>query len=388
MPQKFEKQFVERFIFSDAERVTVYKVTSLTTQEIFAEVLNTFNRNSTQDILVLIVHVDNVPLMAINHMRVLIEEEEALSSADKHNNVKLYVVLVHFSPQHFFNHCYPSYFLNGWDHYYLDTFGLGYASVNIHKWFSESYIHYDDKSPTSFMDPKFLHGLLEEAIPVVAPRIDLQDIKGHELPSSEKNSLLRKFLSVSEVGQLIGELFHRYWEPSVMTDISDKVSKLGQCEFSFSITDSVNTIIRSSAWDFLLYIFSLMNEYQVVNIVVSSGEKSAIKNLALNILSMYPIPKDLSELKIQSIRFDQINSRTHRSTISFSFPFFLFVYDIVEEMLSRCWQDTNSLVEAVVRKKTRTQSAPNLKQIQAEFVDNLENLLHNKPVSFAIHVTA
>ena len=385
MPQKIDEQFVERFIFSNAEIVNVYKVTSLTTQETFAKVLDTFNRNSMQGILVLIVHVDDVPLMAINHMRVLIEEKEAFSS--KQNHEKLYVVLVHFSPQYFFNHCYPSYYLNGWDHYYLDTIGLGYASVNIHKWFSECYIHHDDKSPTSFMEPKFLLGLLEKAIPVVAPRIDLRARKGHKLSSSEKNSLLYKFLSVSEVGQLVGELFRRYWEPSVMTDISDKVSKLGRCEFSFSITDSINTIIRSSVCDFLLYVLSLMNEYQVVNIVINSGEKLAIKNLTLNILSMYPIPKDLSELKIQSIRFDQINSRTYRSTMSFNFPFFLFVYDIVEEMLSQCWQDTKSVVEAVVRKKVRTRSAPNL-EIQAEIVDTLENSLHNKAVSLAFYVTA
>ena len=377
---------MERFIFSDTERVILYKVTSLTTQEIFAELLNRFNRNRTQDILVLIVNVDDVPLMAINHMRVLIEEKEAFSS--EQNNVKLYVVLVHFSPQYFFNHCYPSYYLNGWDHFYLDTFGLDYASVDIHKWFSQCYIHCDDKTPTSFMEPTFLLGLLKDALPIVAPCIDLRDIKGHKLSSRDKNSLLHEFLSVRGIGQLLGELFRRYWEPSVMTDISDKVSKLGRCEFSFSITDSVNTIIRSSACDFLLYILSLMNEYQVVNIVVCSGEKLAIKNLALNILSMYPIPKDLSDLKIQSIRFGQINSRTHCSTISFSFPFFLFVYDIVEELLSKCWRDTKSLVEPVVRKRTRTQSAPKLEQIQTEIVDTLENLLHNKTVSFVLHVTA
>ena len=360
-------------------------MTSLTTQEIFAELLNTFNHNRTQDILVLILNVDDVPLMAINHMRVLIEEKEAFSS--EQNNVKMYVVLVHFSPQYFFNHCYPSYFLNGWDHYYLDTIGLGYASVDIHKWFSHCYIHRDDKTPTSFMEPIFLPGLLKDSLPVVAPHIDLRDIKGHKVSSRDKNSQFHEFLSDKGVSQLLGDLFCRYWEPSVMTDISEKVSKLGQCEFSFSITDSVNTIIRSSACDFLLYILSLMNEYQVVNIVVSSGEKSAVKSLTLNILSMYPIPKDLSELKIQSIRFDQITSRTHHST-RFSFPFFLIVYDIIEEMLSKFWQDTKTLVEAVVGKKTRTQSAPNLEQIQMEIVDTLESLLLNKAVSFAFHVTA
>ena len=52
---------------------------------------------------------------------------------------KLFVLLLHFPPSMFFDACYPSLFLRGWNHYYLDTIGhtpsLTPGVVNIEEWF-------------------------------------------------------------------------------------------------------------------------------------------------------------------------------------------------------------------------------------------------------------
>ena len=56
----------------------------------------------------------------VNHLRVMVEEEEVQSSS---RNKKLFVLVLHFPPAMFFDSCYPSLFLRGWNHYYLDSIG-------------------------------------------------------------------------------------------------------------------------------------------------------------------------------------------------------------------------------------------------------------------------
>lgn len=72
----------------------------------------------------------------INHLRVMIEEAE--TQAPPISN-KLFVVLLHFPPAMFFDACYPSLFLRGWSHYYLDSIGhspiLHPGTLDIEEWF-------------------------------------------------------------------------------------------------------------------------------------------------------------------------------------------------------------------------------------------------------------
>lgn len=71
----------------------------------------------------------------INHLRVMIEEAESQASISN----KLFVVLLHFPPAMFFDACYPSLFLRGWSHYYLDSIGhspiLHPGTLDIEEWF-------------------------------------------------------------------------------------------------------------------------------------------------------------------------------------------------------------------------------------------------------------
>ena len=73
----------------------------------------------------------------VNHLRVMIEEAEAQSPPT--STSKLFVLLLHFPPAMFFDACYPTLFLRGWNHYYLDTIGhesvLHHGQLDIKEWF-------------------------------------------------------------------------------------------------------------------------------------------------------------------------------------------------------------------------------------------------------------
>ena len=66
----------------------------------------------------------------------MIEETETQAMPIHH---KLFVLLLHFPPAMFFDNCYPSLFLQGWSHYYLDSIGdcptINPGTINIEEWF-------------------------------------------------------------------------------------------------------------------------------------------------------------------------------------------------------------------------------------------------------------
>ena len=61
----------------------------------------------------------------------MIEEAELHSSSNGTANTKVFVVLIHFPPARLLTKepCYPALFLQGWDHFYLDTIADGALTI-------------------------------------------------------------------------------------------------------------------------------------------------------------------------------------------------------------------------------------------------------------------
>ena len=369
-----KKEFIQEHVFPDAKKLTVFKITSFTTHKSITELVKGFVAPvHVQEVLLLVANIEDVPINAINHIRIIIEENETI---EKLKFPKLIVLLMHFPPQYFFNHCYPSYFLQGWNHYYLDTISPGSktASIDIQRWFSECFSETNSGvgATGSFMKLEYVNNLLKEALPLVSLHISLRD-KGDELPATTKNHYLSEILFDRGVDRVIFELFTTYWQPDVMIDKSEKASSLAcSCESSLSITDAVNTIIKTSLYDFLLYVLSLLNDCQAIMLVVSSDRGSEIEKLVLKILMNYPyIPKNLSEVKMQSVQLGKLTGENSNSSLEFNFPFFNCVYDIVEELLNQSRRDVASKLNLSVDREGWNM-ATDIKDIQEIMVDLLE----------------
>ena len=366
--------FVQDFIFPDIEKLQIFTITMSTTQKKLSQKLNSFiQKPYYKEILLLVVNVEEVSLDKINHIRVMIEEFEV----PKLLSHKLFVLLLHFPPRLFFSQFYLSYFLHGWDHYYLDTAGpeSTSTSINIQKWFSQCCTEPDTiVAPGSVIETGYLHNLLSEALPLVAPHISLKGCSDTELAANEslgtKLNVLNELLFTRGMDEIIFSHFSSYWTPSVMVAITEQASLLQKS--ALSITDAVNTTIKSNFHDFLLYILSLMNDCQAIMIVIHSDVKSPIEELALNVVSKYPIPRNLSELKMQSVQIDMLCGRQHGLQPRLEFPFFHFVYDKVEELLYQ------------LRRKLENKSSDTQTKIYRTLVDGLEILLSNKVSHYLI----
>ena len=218
-----KRKFIQQYVFPEPNKLTVFKITILSTQKAITDLVRKFyNPLNDDEVLIIIANVEDVPLEAINHIRITIEENEPHK---KLGFPKVIVLLIHFPPQQFLNHCYPSYFLQGWDHYYLDTAAPGTTSINIEKWFNDCCIDSNTKK-SSFIELEFVDILIKEALPLVAPQITLRDSRDCKLSASETNHCLSEILFKRGVNRVIFDLFLTYWKPSVIIDVSEQASNL------------------------------------------------------------------------------------------------------------------------------------------------------------------
>ena len=378
---------LQQYPFEEPEKLSVFKINNFSTQKAISDVLHKFYdpNNDDKEVLILIVNVEDVPPEAINHIRITIEEKEPQI---KLSIPKVIILLIHFPPQQFLNHCYPSYFLQGWDHYYLDTAAPGMASIDIQKWFNKCCIDSNTEDKSSFIGLEFVNIMIKEALPLVAPNINLRDSHGDKLSSSETTCCLTEILFKRKFNQVVYDLFLSYWKPSVIIDVSEQASNLVcWCEFSLSITDAINTIVRSHLHDFLLYILSLMNDCHAITIVCNSQDGSEIEKMVLKILYDYPIPIKLSEVKkTQGV---QLSSRKSGASSSANFPFFQFIYDYVEELVNQSRRDVATKLNLsldVDQTRERTNSESDLKQIHEEILDMMVSKLSTGKVNVMIYM--
>ena len=324
------------------DKLVLYKLSGLTSQSLIMDLLQAFVESTVAEILVLVINMQEFKLQTINHIRVMIEEEESLM-VRKEGKLKLFVTLLHFPPSKFSRACYPSLFLQGWDHYYLDTIAHSAMPgvINIQSWFCECCFPHD-----SFSAPEnllvTLKEILNEAIPIIASRVSFGEITNgsfnKRMSVSERTDILRELIFDKCVGAVLCEIFSTYWKPKVMRKYLKQAIVFTRSQDStLNITDSINTTFKNLFFDFLVYMVSRINEDCNIDVLFLPTSSQAIKKLFLTLVETLDIPK-LSELKMRSAHL-QLKKATHYLP---RFPFFKVVCKEIERILEESHEETNT----------------------------------------------
>ena len=309
--------------------------------------------NSDCHMLLLIVNMQEITKKMVNHLRIMIEEAEN----KRLNTNKLFVLLLHFPPVMFFSPCYPSLFLQGWGHHYLDTVASGTlttegvkAVVNIKEWFY--YSCFPHSSLSSADDDHMvaaLEELLAETVPIITSRVSfiiIQNGTTGVMNASQRTQFLKQLLYEKKLGKLLVTKFRSYWTPKVMVEHIQKVSKLMYAqESTLNITDSIQSIIRSTFFDFLVYLFSRMNQKLYLSIILDPGCPPVIEDLFIKLMPTIGVP-DLTQLKVlcTTLRPDyQPNKVAH----SPRFPFFVYIYDTVEKIIDESREEVHQRLNSL-----------------------------------------
>ena len=289
-------------------------------------------------VCLLVANMQETSRQVVNHIRILIEEAEMTST-----QAKLFIMLLHFSPAQFFDSCYPSLFLKGWDHCYLDTVtdSGSQAVVDIRDWFRQCCFPEEAlQSPEKDSLILALNKMLPEAIPVLSSRIffgsNQQGSFSKPMTVSQRNEALRELLFKKGIGRVLCERFRSCWRPAVMTEYLEKAATFTKNhESTLNITDTIQTIFKSLFFDFLVCMVSQINEEFNIDILFDSDCTPAVKDLFLGILQVFPLPQ-LSQLQV-------LSSRLSISTPEYfpRFPFFKVVCAAMENIVVQSHKDTN-----------------------------------------------
>ena len=340
--------------FMETDKLMIYKLTRILSQTRFQDLLNSFLESETAEVCLLVVNMQDTSKEIVNHVRIMIEETETLVAK---RMTKIFVVLLHFPPVQFFQPCYPSLFLQGWDHCYLDTIAHSAIKgvVDIRDWFWQCCFPQQSSQLVEDEDAllQALQEMLPQVIPILASRVFFgsrqncsfnSPMNGLQRSEALGELLFKKGKEGDTVGKVLCERFRTYWKPPLMTEHLQRAAVFSRNrESTLNITESIQTYFKSLFFDFIVYMVSQVNECFNIDIIFNLDCTPALEELFLVILRVFPTPK-FSQINLLSIHLPQPKPLVYIPR----FPFFQLVCEMLDKVVEESREDDNAAVLDIV----------------------------------------
>lgn len=336
--------WMEHYVCHDLKYIAILKISSAHTQTYIEYNLIRFMQSNSK-LLLVIVRIPEVTKRMVNHLRIMIEEAENA----KTNNKKLVVLLLHFPSTSFFDPCYPSLYLKGWDHYYLDSIGHGTMNsqgqvtelLAVKQWFTTCCFHTSASDITKEQMCHTLEGVICEAMSIVSPKILIPTVGNGKfnkpMSPTERIESISIILNDLQFGTQLAEVFCSYWTPQVMKNLILRLTHFTHSNKStLNLTDSIQSTFRSLFFDFLIYMLNQFNDDYSFDVLFECMETDkptkVMTNLCRSLIAVLPKP-DLSQLPILCKRYSQPH---HPVTRIPNFPLFGLICSRMDDAISTC----------------------------------------------------
>ena len=380
---------LKSIVTDDLDSLIIFKVLSDMSEGEIEKQIKKFMNDTGKDLFLLIANMKDITIKMVNYLRILIEQQENFSTECG----KLVVILLQFPQVQFFNRCYPVLFLSGWDHFYLDSLTTDIEVPGIPKPLQNVIdIRLCFRTALGFAaaakNDDFslnLQPLLEDAIPVVSPRVIVGSCGAqYNTPMSvcaRQMQLKKLLIKKDESGQVectpIGEaicfLFHKYWDNKTMTKFLQNAAHFTFRNLStLSITSYIQTRIKALFFEFVVYVLWKINEDCNLDTYFSLRDSDelfagVIKNL------FFKLPTLLSLSYACQNLITPVNKR-------YQFPFFGMVYQYLEEVLDGCQELVSKKISTKATKATLE------KMMFEEMKSKLQKIMNNEE-KHGIHKT-
>ena len=326
----------------DTQLLYTYVITSATSQQNINHILKQFFDSEQSEVLVLVANMNELSKDCISHVRLLIEEKEARC---KIKTNKLIYVLLHFSSNMFYTHCYPSLFLKGWQHIYFDTIGEAKADchIDIQKWLTYCLLKRKQCSIehiTSHTET-WLRNLLPNASLSIGIQKtkDLVELFGNKTIHDCWEKLL--FCFDNKISNVIMKRFSYFWQQDATNKLSLQAASYSmKYHSSRTLSSTIKTTVESSFKDIVLYHLSIINHTMAIHTILKCKEDStdcAAVDLFCQILSILPIPKSMEEIRLKLHEFNRRCDHSRSDISSPKFPFFIYVFQSMETILNKAF---------------------------------------------------
>ncbi len=325
----------------DLQSFYIYSLTNATASQEIQSILKKFYLDSNADVLLFVADMKVISVDVINHIRIMMDETEHMMSTRIECN-KLAFLLLHFPFDLNSKMCYPTIFLHGWDHYYLDNIGgrETTGSVNIVSWLSQCCFdstHQITSDP--FVSIETLQFWINEIFPTICAHINIRQLSGWPSRSHITNlsrvDIWKKFLVEMKVGEVLIERFLSYWTPQKMIDISNKTAVISRTSSSLGMTGIIEAEVYQAFIDFLLYTLAFVNKQHGLHVMfLNSNDPPEKADLFIDLLHHIHLPSKLEHFKASIVNYNKPKpSKTASPLRALTFPFFRLVFDLLESIL-------------------------------------------------------
>lgn len=350
--EKLSRESVQELVFDTDGNVMILKLSHQSSAASIMDVLKDFTRNKSTNILLIIVNMQDMSIKAINHVRIMIEEAENNSQLKN----KLYVLLLHFSPS---DKYYPTLFLSGWDHHYIDTISSNSEKgiLDVEYWFKQCCFLQTHTEPDDSLTCT-LRSLLHECISIISSQVTFGNADHRKAPFntkvslSERKTLLHQLLFTKRVGIILCDRFRSYWTPSIMASYVEQAARFSHSKQStLSITAPIHTSVKILFFDFMVHMIALINHHCNLDLLFASDCSQPVEQLFGDILRIYPIPSFEQLEKLNNIHIASHISIPDQLP---TFPFFHMILKQMDQLVENGREEINKTIDLL------TESTPSV----------------------------
>lgn len=324
---KFDKQKKLEMVFpqlsqDDMSSMCILQVRPNTSCTKILGKIKKFLSMDNYGVMLFLVNMLEISKDTVNYLRLIIEEAEF-----EKKERKQFIILLHFPGDQFFLHCYPAYFLEGWDLTYLDSIAPSSTTQRVLD--LKSCFYYAYKIPESSVD--FMSRVVQSFLSSDFASFSLARIRTifHEYEPPGSLASLLSLDSDQSIGSGLTSKFCHHWSPVKMMQTLQQASNSSLClDYTLNMTDAISTIIRSNFYDFMHYMLTLLVRHGILSILHSASP--IVFELILCQIKSTDIPVSSTEMKLSA------GTIGHKSfTTPLHFPFFHNVYHAVENSLKQ-----------------------------------------------------
>ena len=386
-----EQKMLEDFFKLESNLLYTYIITKSTNQEKLNFFLGQFFNSDCNNVLLLSADMNKLSKDTINHTRLLIEEAEHMQSLKAS---KIIFLVLHFPTNMFYSHCYPSIFLRGWRHIYMDMIGqTETTSTDVEEWLRicllpSSKNPSDDHEPVSFVQDSILTSWIKEWLPMISNSIHLQCTES--FPGSRKvKECWSDLLFKVKADSVIKSRFNTYWQQNTMYELSLQAANYAiTYQSTCTLSSTIEATIQSSFKNFVLFFLSVINQNMTMHTVLSQMDEEKerpgdVVQPFLRLLSVLHLPKSLKEIRLKlTVLKHQDTLSSDRKSLVPQFPFFPIVFETIEALVNKALSSIARPLELDLEVKEETGislggevTSMETRQEQEEIVDMISKLL-------------
>jgi len=336
LPQFFSREtgvdrsmvsYLEEVVFSSTDHLVIVKLSVSNSQRNVRELLKKFSLSQHDRVLLLAVNTLEVSPDAINHLRIMIEEVEALPSSEN----KLFVLLLQISDVVLGRVGYPSLFLEGWSHHYISSIPTAHPEyvADTKQWFMHSFF---PEPKTHLSTEERLLVVLKDIFPILTSRVGFTTSADKTNHAAVLSKLL--FDHNSCIGKALCSRFLTYWTPPTTVEYLHRAAySIQKSDSTLQLSDTLHKMFKSKFFDYFVYMVSKIHADCNIQDLVQHEPPHVVKKVFVDIIKAYPAPK-LSQLKLNSM----LGVVPSAVTCYHSFPYFSLLSELVDGEIGLCKQ--------------------------------------------------